>query len=445
MFWICENQSQINKLSYNKPCFVSVIPLNHNYHPSLSGVSLIYIKSEGHKGYIFPINHNDGISIEIELVKEFILKHPSIYVLNKKEILFQLGEEFNLEKVVDINLIHLESTIHSLDIPNYKSIVAGYIEGAFKNNPNLNSFIPITKHYEEQEQIYNYIKEYIGKNARNTFYQQDYTWVMYCVEKQGIALNLVDFRRHFNLDYPEFSIKDNKIFTQYNLYNFTSRPSNSFNGVNYAALNKSDGTREFIVPEENYLFEYDFRAYHLYLSAKLIGFDLPQGDIHTELGKMYFKKEELNEEEYKKSKQLSFKMMNGGVYSQYKDVPFWNKLSDYISESWIDIQEKEYIELAGGRILNLNEIQNPTPQKLYNFFIQSMETFNNIEIVKYLLEYLNNKKSKCILYTYDSVIIDYKQEDGKKVLNEIKKIMEMSNFQVSVSYGKNYDNMVKLT
>lgn len=444
MYYIVENQLQLDKLSYNKPCFVSVIPLNHNYHPSLTRVSLIYLKSEGHKGYIFPIEHNDGISIDINLVKDFILKHPSIYVLDKKKILYLLGEEFNLPNIIDINLLHLEETILPLNIPSYKSIVAGYIEGAFKSSPNLNSFIPITKHYEEQEQIYSFIRKYIGKNAINTFYHQDYIWVMYCVEKQGIALNLNDFNTHFTLPYPQFSIKENKIITSYNLYNFTSRPSNSFNGVNFAALNKSDGTREFIIPGEDFLFEYDMKAFHLYLSAKIIGFDLPKGDIHTEFGKMYFRKQELSPEEYKKSKQLSFKMLNGGVFSQYKDVPFWNKLEEYIANLWVKIQQQGYIELEGGRKIKLDEIEHPTPQKLYNYQVQSLETFQNIRILKDLFVYLENKKSKIILYSYDAFLIDYQSIDGKQTLKDIKQIIEKQGFQCSVSYGENYNKLIKL-
>jgi hypothetical protein len=444
-FWIIENEEQLNKLSYNKSCYINVIPLNHNYHPILSSISLIYYRAEGDsKGFMFPINHNDGIDIDLNLIKEFLLKHKQIYCLDKKELLYFLGEEFKNNKVIDINLLHLEQTIFKLEIPDYKQTVANYIEGSFKSHIKLNSFIPITKHYEEQESIYYYIQDYIGNQLINTFYNNEYVWVMYCIEKQGISLNNDVFNQHFQLKYPKFSIKDNKIYSKYNLYNFTTRPSNSFNGVNFAALNKNDNTREFIIPKEDYLFEYDFRAYHLYLSAKLINFELPKGDIHTELGKFYFNKTELTEEEYKKSKQLSFKMMNGGVFPQYKHVPFWSKLEEYIKNLWEEIQKTGFVELIGGRKLLLKEIQNSTPQKVYNYIIQSAETYYNVKTLSSLLKYLDNKKSKCILYSYDAMLIDYSSEDDKQILKEIKNIIEEFGFQSSVSYGKNYNNLIKL-
>ena len=296
-FWIIEKESQLNKLSYNSSCYISVIPLNHNYHPLLTSTSLIYYKNEENKGFIFPINHNDGISIDLELIKQFILKHPKIYCLNKKDILYYLGGGFKENNVIDINLLHLENTIHKLEIPDFKQIVANYIENSFKTNTQLNSFIPITKHYEEQEYIYNYVKSYMENSKESTYYNVDYIWNMYCIEKQGIELNINVFNKHYFIKSPKLSIKDNKIYTQYNLYNFTSRPSNSFNGVNFGALNKSDGTRESFIPQNDYLFEFDMRAYHLCISAKLINHTFIEEDIHTELGMFYFNKNELTEDE----------------------------------------------------------------------------------------------------------------------------------------------------
>jgi len=443
MFWLIDNKNQLEKLSYNKPCYVAVIPLNHNYHPKLTQVSLIYYKVEGHKGYMFSINHNDGIDLDINLIKEFLLKHPQIYVLDKKKILYYLGEEFKDNNVIDINLLHLENTIFSLEIPDFKSIVAGYIEGSFKTKTNLNSFIPISKHYEEQESIYCFIQDYIGKSVSSAYYNTDYIYYMYCIEKEGITIDRAKFEQHYSIKHPQFSIKDGKIYTQYNLYNFTSRPSNSFNGINFAALKKLDGTREFIIPKEEYLFEFDMRAYHLLISAKLIEYEFVEEDIHTEMGKMYFQKEELTEEEYKKSKQLSFKMMNGGVFPQYKHVPFWQKLEKYIEGIWITMQENGYAELVGGRKIKLSEISNPTPQKIYNYIIQSAETYYNIQNIKLLLKYLEDKNSSCILYTYDSYLIDY-NNDNKSILKDIKTLIEQSGFKSSVAYGKDYNNLKKI-
>ena len=60
------------------------------------------------------------------------------------------------------------------------------------------------------------------------------------------------------------------------------------------------------------------------------------------------------------------------------------------------------LELIGGKILKKEQIQNPTPNKILNYIIQSAETYNNVISVKKVIEYLENKQSKVILYTYDS-------------------------------------------
>jgi hypothetical protein len=154
---------------------------------------------------------------------------------------------------------------------------------------------------------------------------------------------------------------------------------------------------------------------------------------------MYFKVDSLNEEQYQHSKELTFKQLYGGVFEQYKDIPFFKKVTEYTDEIWNTYETKGYLELVGGR--KLFEIENPTPQKLLNYKLQSGETFYNVHSIKKLQEYLAIKKSSIILYTYDSVLIDYSRDDGKETLKEIKNIMESNGFKVKVKYGINYNNL----
>ena len=76
--------------------------------------------------------------------------------------------------------------------------------------------------------------------------------------------------------------KDGYEYTKYNVYTTTGRPSNSNKGINYAALNKDDGTREKYISrfENGKLIEFDYDAYHLRLIANLIGIDQPPGSFH---------------------------------------------------------------------------------------------------------------------------------------------------------------------
>ena len=451
-FYIVETKEQLQQLSIEEECYINVIPLSDNYHPILSEVSLIYYKPRFTKGIIFPINHNEGFLLDINLVKEFILKHKEIKVLNKKQTCHLLGEEFLSEKVYDINLLSLSESQSPPYIQDCETNLHTLFYQKYGNLKNVNSIIPIPKHYEKQEKIYQKIEKWIHKspyssihNCQNyihepNFYNNEYVRVFYDIEKQGIALDSAVFDMNFNVKQPKFNIKDNKIYTQYNLYNFTSRPTNSFNNINFAALNKDNGQREAFIPQNDVLFEFDYEAYHPRILAKLIGYEFGKESVHETLGKMYFKTDTLTLEQYQSSKELTFKQLYGGVFEQYKDIPFFAKVKQYTDKIMQEYKEYDRLDLIGGR--SIFDIENPTPQKLLNYIIQSGETFYNIGSISLVQKYLATKKTKIILYTYDSVLIDYNREDGKEVLKEIKHILESSfGFKVKAKYGMNYNNL----
>ena len=84
---------------------------------------------------------------------------------------------------------------------------------------------------------------------------------------------------------------------------------------------------------------------------------------------------------------------------------------------------------------NLKEMH---PAKLMNYMMQSLETSNNILILKEVLRYLRDKKTKISLYTYDAILFDFSKEDGKETLNELKDILESNKkYPVKFKYNKN--------
>ena len=81
------------------------------------------------------------------------------------------------------------------------------------------------------------------------------------------------------------------------------------------------------------------------------------------------------------------------------------------------------------------------PQKLFNYFIQAYETERNSKILKNILDLLENKFSKMVLYIYDAFIFDISSDDGKQVLKEIQNLME---FPTKLKIGRDYHNMRSL-
>ena len=70
--------------------------------------------------------------------------------------------------------------------------------------------------------------------------------------------------------------------------------------------------------------------------------------------------------------------------------------------------------------------------------MQSLETSRNIIILKEVLRYLKEKKTKVVLYTYDALLFDFSKEDGKDTLEDIKKILESDGkYPVKFKYSNN--------
>jgi hypothetical protein len=126
----------------------------------------------------------------------------------------------------------------------------------------------------------------------------------------------------------------------------------------------------------------------------------------------------------------------GGVWNEYKNKPFFEKVDLYVDDLWDTYQ-------YSGRITAANKIfirgdENIARNKLFNYIVQSYETSTNIELLKLVLNYLDDKKTKLILYTYDAFLFDYNKEDGE-IFTTIK---EMLQYPISIKQGKSYHGLI---
>jgi hypothetical protein len=78
------------------------------------------------------------------------------------------------------------------------------------------------------------------------------------------------------------------------------------------------------------------------------------------------------------------------------------------------------------------------PQKLLNYLIQNLETAYNVNILWEVFKILKNKKTKLVLYTYDSFLLDW-SDDERDVLTEIQKIFKKYKLNIKVAHGISYD------
>ncbi len=423
MYFIIETIEQLEMLEHSQECFLQIIPNNYNFHPSLTTACAYYYRTND-KGYIICVNHSEAFSIPENIVKDFIRKHNKVYVLDKKRHSYYIDTD-NL-----IDLLFFDNK--ELEI---KTKIQSEYDRKYYDSEELNSMIPIVKHYEHLEHVYS---EYhaIIKKARPIKNLDRLIEAYSYVEKNPIKVKYEDFVSINNISNPKISIKEDKVYTRYNLYNQTGRPTNTFNGVNFLAIPKDEPHRSCIIPDNDFFVEFDFDAYHLRIIANEVKYEFPNSSVHEYLGKQYFKKDTLTEEEYKQSKAISFKNLYGSVPEDHQHIPFFNRmllLANFLSES---CAPGESLELPTGIKLKREEDMNPS--KLLNYYVQNLETKYNVDKILKIKDILQNKKTRLVLITYDAFLFDYSVEDGKELLVEIKKVLEQNNTPTKHKHGKNY-------
>ena len=429
MYFIIETDEQFQNLPIIDDCFIQIIQGNDLYHPILNSISLIFYRTK-EKGYIFPIKHTEAFSLDIKEIEIFLNKHKRVYLIDKKLHSYYI----DLNNSIDLHFVAIDVD-NEFKLAEIDTILHKKFYEKYANLKNINEIIPISKHYEKCELIHESIKEFVGLES-NLDFENELVKAYKSVEVNGIKIKNYEFEDFFEVKNPQRFIKNDIVYTSYNLYNLTSRPTNSFNGINFLAIPKDNKFRNWIIPKNDYLVEFDFDAYHLRLIAKLINYTWKEESIHTFLAKEYFKKDTISEEEYKESKAITFKQLYGGISEEYKYLEFYSLLDSFIKEQWNLYNHQQFLKLPTGRILRYIDDMNPL--KLFNYIIQNKETEENTKKINKLNDYLKDFKSKLVLIVYDSFLIDYSIDDKKECLLGIKEILEIDNFKVKSKHGTNY-------
>ena len=418
MYWLVENKEQLNVLinSGYKKAFIEVISHNDTIHPVQNHVSLVYIRPiEASKGFMVCITHSESLNALNTRINELLNKFDILYCRDKKEILHY----FPNKALYDIN-----PPPHTYIRPTTQTHDLYYRQ--HKDNPELNLIIPIVKHYELCEKIFGDLKANINnkKTKYDEFFNSRVSMVFNSIERNGIRIHNETFSEYFHAVDGEY------VNTQFNLKTTTTRPSNKFNNVNYAALNKENGCRKSFIPRNNRFMEMDISAYHPSLAARLVGYDFANVDIHAHFASLYGV-------DYKKSKELTFKQLYGGVFENYKSLEFFQKIEKYVGELWNKFQRDGFVEceVSGYRYKKEN-LDNMNPQKLFNYILQNLETSTNVLILWDMCRILRGCKTKLVLYTYDSFLLDIDDKEIE-ILDQIREIFKK--YKLNIKEIKGYD------
>ena len=418
---IVENNKQLKKFLKDfksKESIILPIEQDSNLHPQKSKLSLLYVNTFDDE-YVLPINHNECLNIDLPNLKT----KNKVYTLNRKKLLHFL----DLDNVIDVSMMSYMRTGKVLELDNLNTTAHDFLNMKFYKKKNINTVIPVLKHIEKCRKISTMLQNNIEKYSEyvNVSYNDDILNNLSFIEKNGLMTT------------------EGKVFSEYNLYTSTGRPSNRFGGINFAALNKKDGSRKKFISrfKNGVLVEMDFDAYHLRLIADKINYEFPQGSVHEHMAQFYGV-------DYEEAKRLSFQYLYGYIPEDVIQInPYFSKVHDYIEELWNIYKNDDFVEsdIYKRRIYKEN-LLDMNANKLFNYTIQLMETENNMKVLSALIPEIREYKSKLILYSYDSFLLDFNIEDGLDYLMKVKNILEQDKkYPVKVSWGLNYHDMEDIT
>ena len=406
-----------------------VIPIqcDKNKHPLDTELCLLYVKLlDGNlEEYVLPFRHSDAINLKDKYIKKtWTLR--DVFTYDKKKLLHFV----KWKNITDMQMHYYMSKNEPLPIDDITTNAHEYFYRTHYKTKNINCVIPIMKHIEWCRKLVDHLKVtvFVKPGSKSVFkiYNDDVIGNLQYIERSGLQTT------------------NGMVYSEYNPYTATGRPSNRFGGMNFAALNKSDGSRKQFISrygKDGMLIEMDYDAYHLRLIGDVIDYKFPKGSVHKHMAKLY-------NVGYDEAKSLSFQYLYGHIPDRVlKKNPFFKKVQVYIDEVWDQYKSSNSIksDIYNKRIRKEN-LSDMNKNKVFNYLIQLTETESNMRMLTELIPKIDGYKSKLILYSYDSFLFDFYMPDGLNFIHKVKKIIEQSGkFPVKVGKGWNYHEMKDIT
>ena len=406
-------------------------------HYSQSELLMLGITNLENKNFfVLPFGHEEAKSLPRNIINELCPR--KMWTINKKHLL----PYFNSDIIEDATMYYYlqNNTTPSWQLETPAHI---YFRRKFNNMININKIIPLMKHIEIDQFNTDKIIEIVGNFLDFEEYKKysKYGGIVYSIERIGIKVDPIILQKYYGEEVSRFINRENKVYSDYNFYTSTGRPSNSFGNINFAAINKKDGSRQAFIPQNDQFFMIDFDSFHLHLISRIIKFKFAEKNLHSYLGKYYFGKETLDDWEYDEAKKLNFKYLYGGIPRDIREaIPFFAEVNKYVYEMWKEVNKVGYYESPlTKRKIFLDKIESPNATKVFNYFLQLIETEANFAMIERIIEVLKPYKTKLLLYTYDSFLFDHSIEDGEDAIAKINDIIKV--FPFKVFKGKNYGDM----
>jgi hypothetical protein len=190
----------------------------------------------------------------------------------------------------------------------------------------------------------------------------------------------------------------------------------------------------------------DYDAFHLRLIARLIDYRVGDESFHEHMAKLYYGKDEVSEAEYKEAKTLSFHLIYNpyGIPEELLEIDYFREVKELTDKIWQVYERYGVIQTPFfGRQISGKHVKNFNPSKAINYVLQAFETEWNTIMLKRVYKKLEGKKTLPVLYTYDSVLLDFHPEEFD-LLPQVRDAMETRGMKVKAYSGVSLDDMKRL-
>lgn len=384
-------------------------------HPSINSILCAAVTFLNGETYIYSVSHKDAEQFDLI---------TSSNELNGDVAVYRNGHQ-------------------QIDIRDFYTPYVNDTHMVFSKMKDINKIIPLTTWGKILKRYNDQILQKSNFNIDHTYtFLDNAVNCLVDIERAGLAVDVDTFKTMFEPKSHRFVV-DNKVYSQYYPYTITGRPSNRFGSINFAALNKSDGSRASFVSRFNdgVLIQLDFESYHLRLIANYMNVELPEQPIHEYLAQQYFGKTNISEQEYEEGKQITFSILYGADVET--DIPLLKSikaLSKDIYHSYLE--NNSLIAPISKRKIEVTSL-DATENKLFNYFVQNYEFESTVTKLQTLLKFLNNKQSRLVLYTYDAVLLDCHPDETSDILQPAVEILSAGGYPLRMSKGTNYDNLAR--
>jgi len=428
MIRVIENIGELEELKVKLETEVSLwypMWVDNDKHPRNTHISFVLIRTLT-DGYILPHQHTDTTALSKSQIEGVLNTAGDKWVFQKKKLLQSFSNLRN--GLNDIDTAYFLKTGETIDYQQpIQHLVAPLLHKGYKED--IIQSIPILKLCEAVDN--EFLKHHNQKTNTYNWYNDTFLPILSDIEQFGIRVDREKFIDRWPQAHKQLS-PDNLVFTEYNPFTITGRPSNRHGGVNYAALNKSDGSRDTLIADGIFL-QMDYDSYHPRLIGKLIDFPLPQTNVHQWLAEQYGC-------DVAEGKGVTFRLLYGGIDDEFRQIPYFDKVADFIDVFWKESVERGYIQTPN-RHIPLSWVEQSNPQKVFNYLLQAYETEMNVDKMKTILDYIKGTGISLELYTYDSFLFDVPADVDKSLIKGLKNIIEEDGYPIKASWGKTYGNL----